>query len=82
LDILDISNPVKPRRTGSIFSLDGYALDFSISGNYAYVKYSTGQLKRYSRDEKFLIKVIGETTLKKVVLIFSGTRLVYHGEIN
>lgn len=41
LDILDISNPVKPIRTGSIFSLDGYALDFSVSDNYAYLKYST-----------------------------------------
>ncbi|MCX6583303.1 MAG: hypothetical protein NT166_24265 [Candidatus Aminicenantes bacterium] len=40
-----------------------------------------GQLKRYSLDEKFQ-KAIGETTLKKVVLIFNGTRLVYHGEIN
>ena len=37
------------------------------------------QLERYSRDEKFQ-KVVGHTTLKKVVLIFSGTRLVYHGE--
>jgi hypothetical protein len=37
------------------------------------------QLDRYSRDEKFQ-KAIGHTTLKKVVLIFSGTRLVYHGE--
>jgi hypothetical protein len=38
------------------------------------------QLKRYSLDEKFQ-KAIGQTTLKKVILIFSGTRLVYHGEI-
>jgi hypothetical protein len=38
------------------------------------------QLNRYSRDEKFQ-KAAGHTTLKKVVLIFSGTRLVYHGEI-
>ncbi|MCX6580590.1 MAG: AAA family ATPase, partial [Candidatus Aminicenantes bacterium] len=38
------------------------------------------QLKRYSLDEKFQ-KAIGQTTLKKVMLIFSGTRLVYHGEI-
>ena len=37
------------------------------------------QLDRYSRDEKFQ-KVVGHTTLKKLVLIFSGTRLVYHGE--
>jgi hypothetical protein len=39
------------------------------------------QINRYSRDEKFQ-KAVGQTTLKKVVLIFSGTRLVYHGEIN
>ncbi|MDQ1350068.1 MAG: hypothetical protein QG657_369 [Acidobacteriota bacterium] len=38
------------------------------------------QLKRYSPDEKFQ-KAIGQTTLKKIILIFSGTRLVYHGEI-
>ena len=38
------------------------------------------QLKRYSQDEKFQ-KAIGQTTLKKVVLLFSGARLVYHGEI-
>jgi hypothetical protein len=38
------------------------------------------QLNRYSLDDKFQ-KAIGQTTLKKVVLIFSGTRLVYHGEI-
>jgi hypothetical protein len=38
------------------------------------------QLKRYSLDEKFL-KAIGQTTLKKLVLIFCGHRLVYHGEI-
>jgi hypothetical protein len=38
------------------------------------------QLKRYSLDEKFR-QVIGQTTLKKLILIFSGNRLVYHGEI-
>jgi hypothetical protein len=38
------------------------------------------QLKRYSLDEKFL-KAIGQTTLKKLVLIFCGNRLLYHGEI-
>jgi hypothetical protein len=38
------------------------------------------QLKRYSLDDKFQ-KAIGQTTLKKVILIFSGTQLVYHGEI-
>jgi hypothetical protein len=39
-----------------------------------------GQLKRYSLDEKFR-KAIGQTRLKKLVLIFCGNRLVYHGEI-
>ena len=38
------------------------------------------QLDRYSRDEKFQ-KTIGHTTLKKLVLIFRGNRMVYHGEI-
>jgi hypothetical protein len=38
------------------------------------------QLDRYSRDEKFQ-KAIGHTTLKKLVLIFSGNRMVYHAEI-
>jgi hypothetical protein len=38
------------------------------------------QLNRYSADEK-LKKNIGSTTLKKLVLIFSGNRLVYHAEI-
>jgi len=37
------------------------------------------QLEQYSRDEKFR-KTIGSTILKKVVLIFSGTRMIYHGE--
>jgi hypothetical protein len=39
------------------------------------------QLNRYSADEKFK-KAIGHTTLKKLVLIFSGHRLVYQGEVN
>jgi hypothetical protein len=39
-----------------------------------------GQLKRYSLDEKFR-KAIGQTTLKKLVLIFCGNHLAYHGEI-
>jgi len=39
-----------------------------------------GQLNRYSLDGKFL-KAIGPTTMKKLILIFYGTRLVYHGEI-
>jgi len=38
------------------------------------------QLNKYSLDEKFR-KSIGSTTLKKLVLIFSGNRMVYHGEI-
>ena len=39
-----------------------------------------GQLDTYSRDEKFR-KSINQTTLKKLVLIFSGYRMLYHGEI-
>jgi hypothetical protein len=38
------------------------------------------QLNRYSRDEKFK-KAIGHTTLKKLVLIFSGCRMVDGNEI-
>jgi hypothetical protein len=38
------------------------------------------QMARYSLDEKFQ-KSIGQTTLKKLVLIFSGNRMVYHAEI-
>ena len=38
-----------------------------------------GQLNRYSMDEKFK-KTIGQTTLKKLILIFSGNRLVHHSE--
>ena len=38
------------------------------------------QLRQYSLDEKFK-KGIGQTILKKVILIFSGTRLVYHDEV-
>ncbi|MCX6578976.1 MAG: PD-(D/E)XK nuclease domain-containing protein [Candidatus Aminicenantes bacterium] len=34
----------------------------------------------YSLDEKFR-KTIGQTTLKKLVLIFSGSRMVHHSEI-
>ncbi len=37
------------------------------------------QLAHYSRDEKFQ-KTIQNTTLKKIILIFSGNHLVYHGE--
>jgi hypothetical protein len=43
-------------------------------------KEAEAQLNRYSRDEKFQ-KSIGGTTLKKLVLIFSGNRMVYHNEI-
>jgi hypothetical protein len=39
-----------------------------------------GQLDRYCLDEKFR-QVIGPTTLKKLILIFCGNRLVYSGEI-
>jgi hypothetical protein len=38
------------------------------------------QLNRYSRDERFK-KAIGHTTLKKVVLIFCGTRLESRSEV-
>ncbi|HLP59084.1 MAG TPA: PD-(D/E)XK nuclease domain-containing protein, partial [Candidatus Deferrimicrobium sp.] len=37
------------------------------------------QLSRYGRDEKFQ-KAIGTTTLKKLILIFCGNRMVYHDE--
>ena len=37
------------------------------------------QLNQYRRDEKFQ-KVIGQTILKKLVLIFCGNRMVYHDE--
>jgi hypothetical protein len=43
-------------------------------------KEAESQLERYSRDEKFQ-KAIGHTTLKKVVLIFCGSRLENHSEI-
>ncbi len=38
------------------------------------------QLERYSPDEKFQ-KALGQTTLKKLVLIFCGSRMVYHGNV-
>ncbi len=38
------------------------------------------QLNQYSLDEKFQ-KAIGGTTLKKLVLIFCGNRMVYHDEV-
>ena len=37
------------------------------------------QLNRYILDEKFK-KTIGQTTLKKLILIFSGNRMVHHSE--
>jgi hypothetical protein len=41
---------------------------------------AAAQLNRYSLDEKFP-GTIGQTTLKKLILIFSGNRLVHHSEI-
>ncbi len=41
---------------------------------------AAAQLNRYSLDEKFK-KTIGQTTLKKLILIFSGNRMVHHSEI-
>ncbi len=38
------------------------------------------QLERYSQDDKVL-ETLGPTTLKKLILIFSGNRLVHHSEI-
>ena len=38
------------------------------------------QLKQYCQDEKFQ-KAIGGTTLKKLILIFCGNRMVYHDEV-
>ena len=50
-------------------------------GNFEKIKAEAeNQLNKYSRDEKFH-KVIGHTTLKKLVLIFSGSRMVHHAEI-
>jgi len=43
-------------------------------------KEAEAQLNQYSRDEKFQ-KAIGRTTLKKLVLIFCGHRLVSHSEV-
>ncbi len=37
------------------------------------------QLNRYVMDDKFQ-KAIGQTTVKKLILFFFGTRLVYHNE--
>ena len=41
---------------------------------------AAAQLSRYSLDDKFL-ETIGQTALKKLILIFSGNRLVHHSEI-
>jgi hypothetical protein len=41
---------------------------------------AAAQLKQYSLDGKFP-GTIGQTTLKKLILIFSGNRLVHHSEI-
>jgi hypothetical protein len=38
------------------------------------------QLNHYSSDEKFM-KSMGRTTLKKLVLVFRGSKLVYHDEV-
>jgi hypothetical protein len=38
------------------------------------------QLNQYSIDEKYS-KTLGQTQLKKIVLIFSGPRLIHHGEL-
>jgi hypothetical protein len=52
-----------------------------VPGNIQKIKEEAeAQLNRYCLDEKFK-KAIGHTTLKKMVLIFCGTRLEYHGEI-
>jgi hypothetical protein len=42
-------------------------------------KEAEAQLRQYSLDEKFQ-RAIGQTTLKKLVLIFNGNRMVYHDE--
>jgi hypothetical protein len=44
------------------------------------VKDAKKQLMEYSGDERFL-KAMGKTTLKRLVLIFAGSRLVHHSEI-
>jgi hypothetical protein len=44
------------------------------------IEEAESQLNKYSRDEKFQ-KAIGPTTLKKLVLIFRGNRMVHHSEI-
>ncbi|HLP62289.1 MAG TPA: AAA family ATPase [Candidatus Deferrimicrobium sp.] len=42
-------------------------------------KEAEAQLSQYCGDEKFQ-KAIGQTTLKKLILIFCGNRMVYHNE--
>jgi len=46
----------------------------------ALITEAQNQLYRYSSDEKFL-KTIGKTTLKKLVLIFSGNRMIHQEEV-
>ena len=46
----------------------------------AFITDAHNQLSRYSSDEKFL-KTIGKTTLKKLVLIFSGNRIIHQEEV-
>ncbi|MGE5344310.1 MAG: AAA family ATPase, partial [Candidatus Omnitrophota bacterium] len=41
---------------------------------------AAAQLNTYEKDERFL-KTIGQTTLKKIVLVFSGNRLVSDSEV-
>ncbi|MGE5342907.1 MAG: PD-(D/E)XK nuclease domain-containing protein, partial [Candidatus Omnitrophota bacterium] len=41
---------------------------------------ATRQLTQYSLDEKFM-KTVSHTTLKKLILIFSGNKLIHHSEI-
>ncbi len=54
----------------------------STPGNIESIKKkAVSQLDRYCLDEKFQ-KAIGKTTLVKVILVFSGHRLVYQGEVD
>jgi hypothetical protein len=54
----------------------------STPGNIESIKKkAVSQLDRYCLDEKFQ-KAIGKTTLVKVILVFSGHRLVYRGEVD
>jgi hypothetical protein len=54
----------------------------STPGNIESIKKkAVAQLDRYCLDEKFQ-KAIGKTTLVKVILVFSGHRLVYREEVD